>query len=421
VTRPFSACFPVCLAVALLGSPALAARAKDAQAQKALSEAIEKDFLETRFDAAEQRLRGAITACGAEGCTPALKARLHAALGSVLAAGKKQLGDAKDAFVEALGIDPAVKPNPDIASSEADYAFEMAKKELKLPGKAATRPAAPAPEKARLGSAGDACDEEKPCASAYRCKAGRCAVPEDDQPKVQEEPKPKARNNWVTIVFSPDISVFAGEDVCTRKAQRELHFVCLRENSTHYVGQPTLGVGDNVKMGLAPSTLRVILGYERIVASNLGLGARIGFAFNGTSDGGASFLPLHLEGRVAYYFGRDPFVGKGVRPSVFVSGGVAQVDSKIDVEVLEDARACGLDPNDTTSPCERTSPDGVREPRSQTLQATKQAGQGFIGGGFALAVAPVESVQFNVGVRVAATLPVVTTVISPEVGFSLGF
>src|SRR5262245_58557870 len=121
------------LALALLAGTAHAGP-KDAQAKKALNDAMEVDYLNTDFDKAEQKLRTAIDACGADGCTPALKSKLYVALGSVLAGGKKQLDDAKDAFIEALRLDKSAALDPDVASTEITYAFEKAKAEAKLGG-----------------------------------------------------------------------------------------------------------------------------------------------------------------------------------------------------------------------------------------------------------------------------------------------
>ena len=60
-----------------------AAGAKDAQAEKAIQLAMEGDFLETRFDKAQQKLSAAIEACGEAGCSKKVKARLYVSLGTV--------------------------------------------------------------------------------------------------------------------------------------------------------------------------------------------------------------------------------------------------------------------------------------------------------------------------------------------------
>ena len=61
------------------------------------------------------------------------------------------------------------------------------------------------------------------------------------------------------------------------------------------------------------------------------------------------------------------------------------------------------------------------EKRLQYVDAYKQAGFGFATVGGGVAVAAVDRVSFNVGLRVGLTFPVVTMVVSPEAGVSLGF
>src|SRR5262249_28601947 len=71
---------------------------------------------------------------------PAVKARLLTAIGSVLAGGKKQLDDAKDAFVEALKIDPKSAPDASVSTGEVSFAYERARKELNLESAATAIP-----------------------------------------------------------------------------------------------------------------------------------------------------------------------------------------------------------------------------------------------------------------------------------------
>ncbi|MEJ7728123.1 MAG: hypothetical protein WKG00_02810 [Polyangiaceae bacterium] len=134
---------------------------------------------------------------------------------------------------------------------------------------------------------------------------------------------------------------------------------------------------------------------------------------------------MHLEGRVAYWLGRRPFERTGARPYVFLSGGMAQVDTSVTVQVLEDGESCGAaDPDDRDSNCTQPS-DGSSatkpEPRIQDLDAYKQAGFGFAGGGVGVMVAPTKGVGINLAVRASATFPAVTAVISPELGVAVGF
>lgn len=389
---------------------------KDAQAEKVLDE-IEDDYLQTKFDVAEQKLKGALEACGQTMCAPKVKAKLFAALGCVLASGKKQLEDAKDAFVEGLQLDKTITPIADMTSSEVTFAFEKARKELKLDASPKVDKPPPKPDEDKpkpKPKLEPECDGEKPCIEGS-CVDGRCEKPV--APTL-----PPAKMNWVSISFEPDVAVVSGDNVCTADSQANAHYVCLRQSNSRYAGVPVENNADNVNTGFAISTLRLVLGYDRVLADNLTLGARIGFAFNGATDGGASFLPIHAELRASISPGRNPFQGTGVRPYFFLSGGVAQIDSKVEVEVLEDGNACkAKDPQSISSPCTMPSKDGVIEQRRQTLRAYKQAGPGFAGLGFGFAVSPVNGAAFHLGLRGSATFPTVAAVFTPEAGFLLGF
>jgi hypothetical protein len=494
---------------------------------------MENDYLQTAFGKAEKKLRTAIEACGAAGCTPALKAKLYVALASVLAGGKKQLEDAREAFVEALTIDKDAKPDPDILSSEIAFVYEQARKQLKLdqPAAQAVKHTPPAEQRvmtpvpifievgpelaatakratvsylapsapewrslvmkkvgergfgmnvpcadleaegrlryhitvtdesgAVLATAGtrndplateikktisgepphwpgfappeacaktekakpQQCIDDKECNTGFRCDEGVCVV----KPAVAVGPEPKddRRLNWITLSIAPDASLFSGESVCTEEVQERDHFVCLRQDESRYRGTPTAGIANNVNLGFTFSSLRATLGFDRVILDNFTAGLRAGAALAGPSHESVSFFRLHFEARAGYSFGSKPFEQLGARPYVFLAGGAAQVNSKVDVEVLEDGDVCGAtNPADRSSECTRASPDGVKEPRTQKLAAYKQAGLGFISVGGGIAYAPLPAVALNLAVRASVTLPVVTAVFSPEVGLSVGF
>lgn len=517
---------------------------KDAQAKKALHDAMEVDYLNTDFDKAEQKLNGALEACGKAGCAPDIKSRLYVALGSVLAGGKKQLDDAKDAFVEALKLDKNAALDPDVASTEITFAYERARAELKMSsssGTAVPPPKTPAsgegvihtPFEAqklstpvpiwvelspdlgarakkltvsylgtsggdwrtlvmkKVGDKGYGIDipcadtanagtvryaitvtgaegdilagagsrteplsteiqagfagepphwpgfaapstcakvEEGPkqCLDDTQCKADMVCLAGECRDKPVEQPG-EYKKNWVTLSLVADVSIVSGEQVCTRESQDTENYACFRGDGTRYDGTPTISgddIGNNVNLGPALSTIRITVGYDRLVLDNLSLGFRAGFALNGAPEG-ADFLPVHLEGRVAYWLGRRPFERTGPRPYVFLSGGMAQVDTNVTVQVLENGEACGAaDPDDRDSECTQPSPGSSAEnpePRIQDLDAYKQAGFGFAGGGVGVMIAPTKGVGINLAVRGSATFPAVTAVISPEIGVAFGF
>ena len=405
------------LGTTLLITSSAAAGSKDAQAEAARKKALEEDYLETRFDDADQRQRKAIKACGGDACSHAMTAKLYIALGSVLAGGKKELSDASDAFVEALTLDPRAKIDPDLASSEVTFAFEQAKKRLGVGGgKNGKKPPVEKPE--------PAVETDKPEPTPDNAKpAHEKADPEmPPEPRPEAPPPPEPKRNWLTLAFSPDIAFVSGSDVCTKDAQANDHIFCTRKDATHYVGTPTKGNADNINGGAVLSTMRLTLGYDRVVGERVTLGARLGFAFNGASDGGASFLPVHLEARVGVWPGASPFVGAGVRPFFFLAFGLAQIDAKVDVAILEDGVTCGAKkPSDSSSDCTKPSHDGFLEPRKQTISAYKQAGLGFAAGGLGVQLAPSPGIAFHLAVRGGITFPSVVPVITPEAGFALGF
>jgi hypothetical protein len=515
------------LALALAGSlvapPALAAP-KDAQAEKALKKALDDDYLDTRFDEAIKRLDAAIEACGADGCSKEVKAKLYFALGAVHASGKKQLDDARDAFVEGLKLDASGKVPQDLASTETSFAFEQAKKQLKLGAPTASEGAGlehvPHPAQKRgtplpiyavvsqeldksvdkvrityrppgadewktqnlralgqrghgtnvpcadlrqegrlvyylsaldsdqrvvasLGSekkplstavsadfAGEAphwpgyeapasCSDDKPrkmgdgkkcveqadCPEGEKCAGDTCVrkgsfSEGEPEPPKPEGDKPRLRRNWLTLTYSLDLPFFEGADVCSpgsRKENGEINagYLCFQPDGTRYTATPELGQGNNVKLGAVLGTMRVKLGYDRVLGDAFTIGLRLGVVFNGAPE---ELIPIHAEARLAYWLGKDPFLSPA-RPFLFLAGGLGQVDAGIDVQALRLGTTDQVD----------------------ALRAYKQMGPGFAGGGLGIVYAPVPAFGLHLAVRGAVTFPVVAAVIQPEAGFAVGF
>jgi hypothetical protein len=538
----FSAC---CAGFAFLlaSSAANAAAPKDAQADKAIKEAMDTHYLQTQFDKAETKLRSALDACADSQCSPAVKARLLVALGTVLAGGKKQIEDATEAFAQALALDSTVEPDPDLMSGEISYAMDKARKQIEPAAATGRKPVehkTPAEQRLhtpvplhvlvdealvemvkkvsvsylapgagewksmllkKLGEQGfginipcadlrsegalryhitltdeqgsilaevgtrsqplstqikkridgeppswpgfappelcveqtekrpSQCLDDSLCNEGFVCVEGVCTEPS----KKPDGPGSGLQRNWISASFSPDVSLFSGDNVCTTNGQNEDHYACFRQDGTRYIGTPTQDIADNVNTGFGLSTLRVMLGYDRLILDNFTAGARLGFAFNGASGPGVAFLPVHIEARAGYWFGPNPFgrdpkdsqtkLRLRVRPFAFVSGGLAQVDTQVDVEVLEDGQACGaVDPTNINSPCTINRTDKAEpEKRRQTLKAYKQAGNGFASLGGGVSLSPIPLIAFNVALRLGVTFPVVTMVLSPEAGVSVGF
>ncbi len=226
------------------------------------------------------------------------------------------------------------------------------------------------PPPARCADIGD-CPPEFP-----GCKGAK-----SDQPPCEpgadctQAPPSEARKNWISLAFQMDlIALPSSTEACYGPPAS--NYTCFY-NSGSMAGQyfstyPYVGSGDMVQGGLGFGTLRILAGYDRAIG-NFSVGARVGAAIlgGGPSAGGKGFLPLHGEARAAYWFGKDPFERKGLRPYVVLGGGVAEVDGKVTSIVYVNQAAYEND---------------VRT----TMDAWQKAGTGFItaGAGVLLGVTP---------------------------------
>jgi hypothetical protein len=106
--------------VALTGTAWAAPLDKSANAK--IDEAINVHYLSTDFDKAEGLLKGTLKACG-ERCSAPVKARAWMYIGIVRGAGHQDLDGAGAAFMEALGLDPNVQLDGDLATEELQALF----------------------------------------------------------------------------------------------------------------------------------------------------------------------------------------------------------------------------------------------------------------------------------------------------------
>jgi hypothetical protein len=263
------------------------------------------------------------------------------------------------------------------------------------------------------------CDGDADCPADHVCKAGTCNVGEGGD----DAPTGPFKQNLVGLHFGYDIAWVTGTEVCSPQSQFSNGFACFYPpDATGAVqqfgaGTPT-GGGGNVGGGFAPGTLRIMASYERAFTPNIGAEARLGFAFNSAPNTvDASFLPVHVEVRGKYWFGRNALGKQGVRPFIALGGGVAQVDAKVSVKVNPCRSASGRanDLNDvlTCSPNEAVEQDDI--------DAYKKLGQIFLAGagGLAYAFLPEHSVVLNVNLMLM--LPTTGFVMEPSLGYLFGF
>lgn len=305
------------------------------------------------------------------------------------------------------------------------------------PEKCAGEATGPTPEELRAKSSLRQCVDTGDCPSNEKCTNQEClltaegaGIDNSSTPTPDPGTGAKKRRHWISVTAMPDLDVVAGDAVCTQATQADEHFACLRQpgvggssDYTVYRGTPTAGKGNNINTGVGFGQMRLMLGYDGVIADNFSLGLRVGYAFLGSSAP-ANYIPAHVEGRAQYAFGSTAYTTAIARPWVELFGGFGQFDSAVDVQVLEDGEACGAaDPTAQDSPCAADygsagGADGTE--RIQTLTAIKQAGLGFIGGGAGVSLMPAKFFAINIGFRFTATVPVFVPVLSPTLGIAFG-
>ncbi len=108
----------LCAATMLLvAAPALAQFTRDKAAQKKLEEAINQHYFGTDFDKAEGVLTGTIKACE-DKCSPQTLAKAWMYVGIVRGSGKQDMNGAREAFMNAIALDPQATLDEAIASPE---------------------------------------------------------------------------------------------------------------------------------------------------------------------------------------------------------------------------------------------------------------------------------------------------------------
>ena len=110
---------------------AFAQNAKVEAAAKALQKkAMDDDYLATEFAKGQDKLNKAITSCGADKCSAALRATLKRDLGVMQVGGQLDREAGINNFVEAMKIDPNVALDPDLRTKDLDAAWAQAKKKM---------------------------------------------------------------------------------------------------------------------------------------------------------------------------------------------------------------------------------------------------------------------------------------------------
>jgi hypothetical protein len=245
------------------------------------------------------------------------------------------------------------------------------------------------------------CETDADC-STGKCTEGKCDV--GDDVAVSAGPYKK---NWFGIHYGIDLAVIGGSNVCGTGGGYECYTAGSR--SDPYGGPPYPGTG--IATGFAMGTHRVMLNYDRAFTPHITAGLRVGYALFGgppaitnfndeddpSDDTKISFLPIHAEARVTYWFRQGGLAAKLIRPYAGIGGGMAQVDAKVPVTVYDchdqgaTREACGE--GDTDPPV-----DASGKSVQKKLDAWKKLGQGFVelSGGVVFAVKDQIGIQVNV-------------------------
>jgi hypothetical protein len=263
-----------------------------------------------------------------------------------------------------------------------------------------------------------ACGADDCCEEGLSCNEGTCQY-EGKKRKKGSYPK-----NWVGLHFGLDLANVSSDGACSADARKSDNFVCFNGSQT-FNDTVSNGAPGKIGGGFTLATMRVMASYERLFGP-LGLEGRLGFAFNGGQkpQGGSAFLPIHVEARAKWWLrGTAAFEKPGFRPWLHVGGGIAQVDTKVNVDVVD----CNTAPNaEQFGSCQSASdPQTARAFNGTTkithLQAVKQYGQAFaaLGGGLMYAVGINHGAVLNLNVMIP--FPSVGFVFEPSIGYEYAF
>ena len=333
----------ICMFVLLCALPVLGA-SRDKAANKKIDQAINEDYLATKFDDAESTLLGVVEACE-DKCSEGVLAKAWMYVGIVRGAGRNDAAGALEAFRTAFGHDPKVKLDEQLTTPEVKKAFEKARKNPKKGGASepAEEPEAeeeekPPPKKKKA----EPVEEKEPAPEPKPKKAKKEPAPEpaeetsevpggdvpideaaaapEEAPKAEAAPKPaeKEEGSCEKDGDCPDGNAChrgtCEERNCTTDAEcgagscdegrcRLRHWVGIHVAQDLSIGggtacalegayscylsgteDPYFGYpfGDGVAApGFAVATQRILLSYDLAVSKNLTIGLRAGLAIGG--------------------------------------------------------------------------------------------------------------------------------------------
>jgi hypothetical protein len=303
------------------------------------------------------------------------------------ALGRSEGGRAR--FAAALEEDPSVQISRDLTTAELEREFAAVKtsamaKTDTAPGTTGASGVSVPPESSDCPPEFPGCQPTEPPAAA----------------DADNAPRSLLKSNWLSLSLEGDALLLpSAADACAGGRG----YTCFASDGSYYGDTPLTGADDQVTGGLKVATTRVLLGYDRVVGTSLSLGARLGYALGGGPQRPSAngFVPLHVEARAAYWLGRQPLVRTGFRFFVLVSGGMAQVDASVPVDVYASAQA-------------------YRSGQSQSYQAWKKTGLGFVAAGVGTMFAFTATTGIVAEAKVMEMFPTAATGFGLQMGYVVG-
>lgn len=102
---------------------------RDRPARSLISTALE-DYQNLEIDRSLERLQAALRTCANSGCSPAVTAKVHMAMGIVQVGGQQNNAAGIESMVQALRLDPNAEPDAMLVTPEISQAFRSAQGQL---------------------------------------------------------------------------------------------------------------------------------------------------------------------------------------------------------------------------------------------------------------------------------------------------
>jgi hypothetical protein len=275
--------------------------------------------------------------------------------------------------------------------------------------------------------------EEPPerCAERVLCPPDFPGCAEGDE-RARATPGAFRPRRWLSLHFAADAGFHGGSNVCTSNnpdydcfaSGSETPFPgVLPEDVASRPGELGDGYpGTDIATGVTVGTLRVLLGYDQAVGERVTIGGRLGYAFRGgpTTLDGDSFLPVHIEGRLAYW-PRGSW-GSTLLPSIHLGAGFAEVDLEKGGVAVRD---CTEEPGrqaflECIAATGNYAPANSPDLPTRQLDAYRKLGNAFIGIGGGLAVPLGGRAALQLNLNALLMLPSVGVVVQPSVGVAYG-